>query len=263
MPGAAACCTRRADAHGSVTNGTTRPLSRADPFGETQPGRGRCQRRHHRPTTVRCELARGGHFDRPGGPPAIRSGRSRVPQSSRLCRTDPAGRRDAETRHARDQPSRPDDRPPRVTRSFGRAHAGDTRSSRRASRRVGESTAEGLVPEPVTPNRTSTALRRGGCAACDVKQGSDDTLRDSHGLRAGVVAGAGTRERVLELWERLAPFGERARQAAESAAGCASGMHGRARRPCGPRWLGNQLPGERKALGDGRVLESRWSLGNQ
>lgn len=75
-------------------------------------GKGRSQRRHHRPTTVRCRLACRRHFDRPGGPPATRSGRSRVPQSSRPCCTDPAGRRDALACHARDRLSRPDDRPP-------------------------------------------------------------------------------------------------------------------------------------------------------
>jgi hypothetical protein len=46
------------------------------------------------------------------GTPATRSCRSRVPQSSRPCCTLHAGRRDADTRHARDQPSRSDVRPP-------------------------------------------------------------------------------------------------------------------------------------------------------
>ena len=241
MPGAAACCTRRADARGSMTDGSTRPLPLVGPFGDTLPGNAEARRRHHRPTNVRRRLACGRHCDRPGGPPATRSGRSRVPQSSRPCCTDPAGRRDALARHARDRPSRPDDRPPRVRHSFGRAHAGDTRPGRRASRRVSESTARGLVPEPVAPERVPLALRR------DHREpGSDVTLRDSYGLRAGVVAGAGTWERVLDLWERLAPFGERARQAAEFAADRASGLHERARRPvgelvCGQLHIGGRL----------------------
>jgi hypothetical protein len=127
----------------------------------------------------------------------------------------------------------------RDRRSFGRAHAGDTRLNWRASRRVGESTAVGLVPPLVNPECTSTALRRGHCARGPCGRShcvteSDVTLRDSHGLRVGVFAGAGTRERVLDLWERLAPFGERARQAAEFAAARASGLHERVRRPAGP-----------------------------
>jgi hypothetical protein len=157
----------------------------------------------HRPTTVRRGLARRGHVEWPGGHPSDKE--RQVPCSSELetmlhlARGAPR-RGNASRPRPTDEVERPS---ARDRQSLGRARAGDTRDRRRASRRVGESTAGGLVPMLVDPGSTSAALRRGHRGA-----GPDDTLRDSRGLRAGVVDGAGTQERGPDLWERLTPFGE-------------------------------------------------------
>jgi hypothetical protein len=167
------------------------------------------------------------------GTPATRSCRSRVPQSSRPCDTLHAGRRDAATRHARDQPSRSNDRPP-VKGTPSGAPAQGTHARTDALRGAsGRARQRDLSRSWWTLN---ARLPRFG--AVIVTRNSDATLRDSRGLRAGVVAGAGTQEWVLDLWEPLAPFGGRARQAAESAAACASELYGRVRRPMGHRQPG-------------------------
>jgi hypothetical protein len=152
MPGVAACCTRQADAPGSATDGPARHL----PSGGV-----RDQRREHRPTTVRSELARGGHFEWPGGHPSDKE--LQVPCSSELETMLHLARGAPRRGYAsRPRPTVEVRRPSaRDRQSFGSARAGDTRSNRRASRRVRESTAAGLVPPPVNPECTSTALRRG------------------------------------------------------------------------------------------------------